>query len=99
MKKGDFGTVCIEVEPGHILKLRSHKNRDELWYAIDDGLQVQIDDKIHTTKQGDMYIIPRGAKHRVSALKQSGRILEISFGQYDPEDVVKYKESGKIVKK
>ncbi|MBW2991717.1 ROK family protein [Candidatus Woesearchaeota archaeon] len=90
----------VDVKPGHILNLRSHKNRDELWYAIDEGLQVQIDDNLHTTKKGDTYLIPRGAKHRVIALKQSGRILEICFGQYDPEDVVMYKErKGMAVKK
>lgn len=90
----------VTVKPGYILNLRSHKNRDEMWYAMDEGLQVQIDDKIYTTKQGDTYIIPRGAKHRVIALKNSGRILEISFGEYNPNDIVKYKQlRGRIVEK
>ena len=88
----------VTINPGHILKPRSHKNRDELWYAVDDGLQVQIGDKIYTTNLGDVYLIPRGTKHRVIALRNSGRIMEISYGEYETADVIKYDEKGMIKK-
>ena len=90
----------LVIKPNQVLSLQSHRNRDEMWIAIDEGIQAQIDDKIHTIKPGDVIIVPRGAKHRLSSLKTRGRVLEISFGEFDEEDEIRYEDRyGRKVKK
>jgi len=80
----------IEVEPNQMLSKQAHKQRDELWVIIDDGLRVELDDKVIDPKPGDEIVILRNTKHRLSSLGKKGRVLEISFGYADESDIQRY---------
>jgi len=82
----------ITVEPNQMLSKQSHKKRDELWIIIDDGLRVELDDKILHPKPGDEIIILRNSKHRLSSLGKKGRVLEISFGYMDENDIERFED-------
>ncbi len=82
----------LEVSAGEILSLQSHENRDELWEAVDDGLQVEIGEETRILKRGERVFIPKGSKHRLSAPTVSGRVLEVSFGEFDEHDEVRYED-------
>ena len=82
----------ITVKPRQKLSLQSHEKRDELWIILDDGLEIQIADKIIQPKQGDEISIPQKTKHRLSSLGKEGRILEISTGEFDEEDITRYED-------
>lgn len=77
----------ITVNPNQRLSKQSHEKRDELWVIIDDGLKVELDDKIWKPKPGDEIVILRNVKHRLSSLGVKGRILEVSFGYSDENDI------------
>ena len=77
----------ITVEPNQTLSKQVHQKRDELWVIIDDGLRVELDDKIIDPKSGDEIIIMRKVTHRLSSLGKKGRLLEISFGYFDEDDI------------
>ena len=79
----------LEVIPGGVLSLQSHETRDELWVALDDGLIVELNDKIFELKKGEEVFISKGSKHRLSS-KVGGRMLEISLGLFDEEDIKRY---------
>jgi mannose-6-phosphate isomerase-like protein (cupin superfamily) len=81
----------ITVAPGGVLSLQSHNYRDELWVALDDGLRVELDGKTFPIARGDEAFVPRGSRHRLSS-DVGGRILEISFGNFDEEDIVRYED-------
>ena len=82
----------LTVEAGGRLSLQSHKIRDEFWVILDEGLTVELDGKSIETKPGDEYFIRKGTKHRISAIK-TARVLEISFGHFDEEDITRFEES------
>ncbi|MEW6618617.1 MAG: phosphomannose isomerase type II C-terminal cupin domain [bacterium] len=82
----------LTVKPNQMLSRQSHKKRDELWVIIDDGLQVELEDKIIKPKPGDEIVILRNMKHRLSSLGKKGRVLEISFGYADENDIERYED-------
>lgn len=83
----------ITVDPDQILSLQSHKKRDELWVVLDDGLGVVLGDKFLKPKPGDPPIlIPRHTKHRLQSLGPRARVLEISFGHFDEDDIERFED-------
>lgn len=77
----------IEVKPGEALSLQRHRNRDELWVALDAGLVVTIDDDTVVAERGQEFFVPRGAVHRVAGGDQPARFLEVAFGEFDEDDI------------
>src|SRR6266516_941542 len=77
----------ITVAAGQMLSLQTHRKRDELWIVLDDGLRVQVDERIWQPLQGDEILIMRGSKHRLSSVHGQGKILEIAFGEFDENDI------------
>jgi mannose-1-phosphate guanylyltransferase/mannose-6-phosphate isomerase len=82
----------LTVAAGQLLSLQSHRGRDELWVVLDEGLQVEIDGEKQVAHPGDEFVIPRGARHRVGSVGATGRILEISFGEFDEDDIERYED-------
>lgn len=91
--KNEMCTVKIlEVIEKKRLSLQSHQLRDELWVAIDDGLEVVLDDETVILNKGEHILIPKGSQHRLSAPNDKGRILEVSFGEFDENDEVRHQD-------
>lgn len=82
----------IWVEPGKRLSLQSHKKRSELWTVLFGSMEVQIGDEISVLGKGDQVFIPCGAKHRATGLDVRAEWLEIAFGTFDEEDIVRYED-------
>lgn len=83
----------LTVEPGKRLSLQSHEKREEIWIVLDDVAVIQVDDTIGEYRRGETIRIPAGSQHRLS---NSGdwdiRILEITFGKYDPDDIIRFED-------
>jgi len=87
----DTTVSLMTVLPGQRLSLQSHTGRAELWIVLDDGASVQVDDDIQTYQAGDEVWIPANARHRLSnAGEQPVRVLEVAFGNWQQEDIVRY---------
>lgn len=83
----------ITVEPGGTLSRQYHYQRDELWVVLDPGGRVEIGDKTLHPSPEDKIFIPRRTTHRLSAPGEKPvRILEISFGEFDEEDIVRLED-------
>jgi mannose-6-phosphate isomerase len=82
----------ITVNPNQMLSSQTHKKRDELWVILDDGLKVELDDKDFMPKLGDEIFIKRNTKHRLASLGKQARILEVSFGFFDENDIERYED-------
>ena len=83
----------ITVHPGGALSLQYHHLRDELWVVLDTGAQVELDDSVMYPQVGEKVFIPRTTAHRLSATGDgSVRILEVSFGEFDEEDIVRLED-------
>jgi mannose-1-phosphate guanylyltransferase/mannose-6-phosphate isomerase len=78
----------IEVKAGGVLSLQRHTRRAELWIALDDTLEVQVNDRKWRPARHEEIWVPVGAVHRLSAPGESGgRIVEVAFGHFDESDI------------
>ncbi len=80
----------ITVQPDGVLSLQYHRGRDELWVILDAGAQVEVGENVMRPKAGEEVFIPRSTAHRLSAVGNAPvRILEVSFGDFDEDDIVR----------
>jgi mannose-6-phosphate isomerase len=80
----------ITVEPNQMLSKQAHTKRDELWVVLDDGLRVELDDKIIEPNPGEEIVILRNVIHRLLSLGEKARVLEVSFGDMDENDIQRF---------
>lgn len=82
----------MRVEAGKRLSLQSHSSRAELWIVLDEGAVVQVDDRTWNPEVGDEIWIPANARHRLGSDGRSVRVLEIAFGDWQQQDIVRYED-------
>ena len=82
----------IYVNANSRLSLQYHKKRSEFWKVIKGTAVVEIDKKTIVLREGETTTIPRQAKHRVLALKSDCIILEIAYGRFDENDIVRIED-------
>ncbi len=82
----------IYIEANSRLSLQYHRERWEFWKVIKGTAQVELDGKIIEVKEEENIVIPKGVKHRVKALNNNCVILEISYGNFDENDIVRIED-------
>jgi mannose-1-phosphate guanylyltransferase/mannose-6-phosphate isomerase len=83
----------LKVNPGQALSEQSHKLRSELWILLSGEMNVELDGVISRLSEfGAKLFIPVGSHHRAYGLDAPCTYLEIAYGIYDPEDIVRYKD-------
>ena len=83
----------ITVAPGGTLSRQYHHQRDELWVVLDPGAKVELGDQVLYPEPEEKLYIPRETIHRLSANgDEPVRILEISFGEFDEDDIVRLED-------
>jgi mannose-6-phosphate isomerase len=80
----------ITVAPGGTLSRQYHRKRDELWVVLDPGACVELNGEVLYPAPEEKLFIPRETVHRLSSVgEREARILEVSFGHFDEEDIVR----------
>ena len=82
----------LYVNSGSRLSLQYHKNRMEFWRIVKGNPVVQIQDKEIQLKEGQDIVIPREARHRITAGESDCVILELSVGEFDENDIVRIQD-------
>jgi mannose-6-phosphate isomerase len=82
----------IYIKANSRLSLQYHRQRQEFWKVIKGTAQVELDGKIIEVKEEENIVIPKGVKHRVKALNNNCVILEISYGNFDENDIVRIED-------
>ena len=84
----------IIAAPGGILSSQYHFKRDELWVVLDEGARVELGHEILYPHPQQKVFIPHETIHRLSAVGDKPvRVLEISFGEFDEEDIVRLEDA------
>jgi mannose-6-phosphate isomerase len=96
--KNETTTVkLISVQAEKSLSLQYHNLRSEFWRVISGNPTIIVGDKIISATPGDEFFIPAKTQHRIRTTDNAVQILEISFGQFDEEDIVRLEdEYGRI---
>ena len=74
------------------LSLQYHRERSEFWKVIKGTAEVELDGKIIEVKEEETIDIPKGVRHRVKALDNNCVVLEISYGRFDENDIVRIED-------
>jgi len=82
----------LTVEPKSRLSYQSHSKREEFWRCINGSVQAIVEDISYNLEEGQGIFIPMGAKHRLIGTEKQGKVMEISFGFFDEEDIVRYED-------
>jgi mannose-1-phosphate guanylyltransferase/mannose-1-phosphate guanylyltransferase/mannose-6-phosphate isomerase len=82
----------ITVNPNESLSLQSHKNREEFWHVLKGEGVFEINDSSYEVVTGDEYYVKKEEKHRMHAGENGLQILEIAFGEFDEDDIVRYED-------
>jgi mannose-1-phosphate guanylyltransferase len=82
----------IYINPESRLSLQYHKERWEFWKIIKGTAHVELNDQFLTLEEGEDIVIPKETKHRVYADKNQCVILEISYGRFDENDIVRLED-------
>lgn len=104
---GNFEQYChneictvkiINVQPNEELSLQYHNKRDEFWKIISGKALIIIGEETKQGNEGDEFYIPKQAKHRIKTEQSPAKILEISFGQFDENDIVRLEDKYNRIK-
>jgi mannose-6-phosphate isomerase len=82
----------IYINANSRLSLQYHKKRSEFWKVIKGTAKVELDGKTIILGEGETITIPRQAKHRIGALESECIILEIAYGRFDENDIVRLED-------
>lgn len=82
----------ITVNPKQKLSLQYHNHRKEFWRFLDNPAKVTIGKKTIKVKKDQEVLIKKRIMHTVEALGKPVRFLEISFGNFDENDIVRIKD-------
>lgn len=89
----EISTVkIITVKPRQKLSVQYHHKREEFWRFLDNPARVTLGKKTFKVKIGDEVVIPKKAIHTVEALSKPVRFLEIAFGKFDENDIVRLED-------
>lgn len=83
----------LSVNPKSILSLQYHNHRSEFWRIIKgSGFVIRNGEEI-AVKEGDEFFIPQGMSHRLKTEDDSLEVLEISFGEFDENDITRMEDN------
>jgi len=82
----------IYVNANSRLSLQYHQHRSEFWKIVKGKAKIDIDKKELVVKENENITIPCGAKHRITALEGDCIILEISYGKFDENDIIRIED-------
>lgn len=88
--KNALSTVkIIKINSNEKISLQYHNHRKEFWLVLSGNCSILIGEDVFKAKEGDSFLVPRKIKHRIKAGSSRVKILEISFGRFDENDIVR----------
>jgi len=79
----------LTIEPNSSLSLQYHNKRDEFWRVLNGHLILTIGNKTTNANSGDEFMILKKEKHRIETKDEVSQVLEISFHDFDEEDIIR----------
>lgn len=77
----------ITVNPHEQLSLQKHNHRSEFWKVISGSGIVTIGQEKINAKKGDSFSVSSQTEHRMEAGDEALVVLEITFGDFDENDI------------
>lgn len=85
-------TKIITVNPGEQLSIQYHHHRSERWRVVNGSMEVLLGDEWKRVSEGDLIEIPQGTIHAARGLDTPCVWVEISYGEFDENDIVRIED-------
>jgi len=82
----------VTVNSGESFSLQTHENRDEFCRVIKGSGVIHIGNDESEMREGNTFFIPRHTKHRATGGTDGLSFLEISFGEFDENDITRLED-------
>lgn len=82
----------ITINPKQALSLQYHKLRDEFWKVLQGEPIFVIGEQTIVAKPNEEFFVPKETNHRIAAQEETVKVLELAFGQYDENDIVRLED-------
>ena len=82
----------ITVNANEEISLQSHSSRAEFWRVVSGDGVFEVDSKHYPVTIGSEQYVPIGVKHRIKAGSNGIAVLEISLGEFDERDIIRYED-------
>jgi len=82
----------LKVDPKAECSLQYHNKRREFWRVLSGQVWALVGDETIEMKVNDEIEIPIGVKHRLKHKDGDAQVLEISFGDFDENDIVRLED-------
>jgi len=82
----------ITVHAGEEFSLQSHKHRDEFWRILSGTGVITLGKEQRHVHAGEDFFTPAGHEHRLKGGPEGIVFLEISFGDFDEEDITRLED-------
>jgi mannose-6-phosphate isomerase len=79
----------ITVNAGEAFSRQTHTERTEFWKIISGSGKASVGSEMHDAKVGDTFLIPPKTEHRMEGGPEGITFLEISFGHFDENDIIR----------
>jgi mannose-6-phosphate isomerase len=77
----------ITVNAGEAFSLQKHAHRSEFWRILSGGGYMTLDDGRKPVRAGESFYSAAGHNHRMEGGPEGVTFLEISFGDFDEDDI------------
>ncbi len=82
----------LAVKPGEQISYQYHHYRQEMWVVIGGHPSIQINERTLVYDPGDFILIKKGDRHQIIATQEEVFILELSFGDFSEDDIVRLED-------
>lgn len=90
----------LTIKPKQAISVQYHFKREEFWKILDGNCKVRKGNKNIKAKKGDEFYFKKKEVHSTQALSNQVKILEISFGKFEANDIVRLEDKyGRITKR
>lgn len=88
-----LSTVKVHhIKPKQENSWQSHTKRSEFWHIISGSGIIRVEDKEYNVASGDECGAGVGAKHRWIAGPEGLVLIEVAYGDFDEEDIIRYED-------
>ena len=83
----------LHVNPGEVLSLQYHHKRREFWRILAGDPIITLGQDPQQAAVGDEFTVDIEQVHRITGGTQHAVILEIAFGEFEENDIVRLEDS------
>lgn len=90
--RDDWHLKVITIHDGKRTSLQHHKHRKEVWIVVEGTISATVGEAETILSHGGVIVVEVGEKHRIRALKGNAKLVEVSLGYFDEDDIIRHED-------